>query len=242
MASGARQTPHTFYAGNELVALSLARNYYRWISSYFRPFIGPSAVEVGAGIGTFSQHLLTHPELRRLVMMEPAENLWPVLQDQFSSDRRTCLVQGYLEDLTDRLHPVDSVVSVNVLEHVFDDVNFLRAAHRVLRPGGHVLLFVPALPSLYGSLDRAFSHHRRYTKHTLSRILQEAGFHVVMLRYVNLVGILTWTLAGKVFRRTTVDPWQVILFDRMIASWLSKVERRWEPPVGQNILAVARNG
>lgn len=233
----AAATPFT-YSGSELDALADAEHYYRAILRYFAPRLGARTVEVGAGIGTFAEHLLRQPAVERLVLVEPAQNNVPALRQRFADAGRVRVVHGYLEDMADTL-TADSIVAVNVLEHVADDARFLLAARRALSPGGALLLFVPALEWLRGALDDAFEHYRRYDKPSLAAKLDAAGFRVERLRYFNAPGVVPWWVAGKVLRRTTLDPRAVRLYDRLVVPWLSALEARWEPPFGQSILAVA---
>lgn len=232
------KTPFS-YSGTELDALAEAENYYRWILSYFAPHVGSKAVEVGAGIGTFAQFLLDFTKVSELIAMEPADNLFSVLERRFANERRVKTVKGYLEDFAGSL-AVDSLVAVNVIEHIADDAEFLRLACRVLSPEGTILVFTPAVPAIQGTLDRSFEHRRRYTKTGLAEKLRQAGLRMVCLRYLNLPGVVAWFLAGNVLRRKTIQSSDVRFYDRWIVPCESWLERRWEPPLGQSLLAVAR--
>ncbi len=227
------------YPGEELTALSHAHRYYKWILSYFRPHLGPTVIEVGPGIGTFSELLLREPAVRRLWLVEPAGNLVSVLQDRFARDERVRILHGYLEDigLEETVH---AVVCVNVLEHVEDDVSFLLAARRALLPGGRLLLFVPACPWLFGSLDRAFLHHRRYERRDLLARMQKGGFEPVVIRYMNILGVFTWMLASRFLQRRTIRRFDVAVYDTLVVPWLSRLERVIAFPIGQSLLAVGR--
>jgi len=231
--------PGFSYSGTELDPLSLARNYYDMILGYFDGHVGSTVVEVGAGIGTFAAYLLERHAVQSLTLVEPAVNNFPVLRERFAGDNRVGLFHGYLDDLPAGACP-DTVVAVNVLEHVPDDAQFLHAAHRLLANGGKLLLFVPAQPWAYGSLDRAFGHVRRYTKPSLHALLAEAGFGILRCRHVNCIGLLPWLVWGRLLKRTSLSPRGIVLFDRLIVPWLSRIERRWEPPIGQSIVAVAQ--
>jgi len=226
------------YQGTELDALAVAHNYYRSILAYFAPYVGKRVVEVGAGIGTFSDFLLKHTEASELTLIEPADNLFPVLQDRFSGEKRVKTMHAYVEDLPRSL-AADSVVLVNVLEHVADDEAFLKAIHRILVPEGTLLIFVPALPCLFGTLDAHFGHHRRYTKPSLRQRVLKAGLRLVRLRYYNSPGVVTWFLAGRVLKRRTLGPRDVGCYDRWMVPWISRLERWCEPPVGQSLIAIA---
>ncbi len=229
------------YAGAELEAMAEAKNYYGWIAARFAPHLGSDVVEVGAGIGTFSEHLLRAAPHARLTLVEPAENNFRVLRERMAGEARVRVRQGYL-DADAPESGATSVVAVNVLEHVEDDEAFLRAAHRVLAPGGRLLLFVPALPGIYGTLDAAFEHFRRYTRPALRRKVMDAGFTVDELHYVNLPGVLAWWASGVLLRKRTVTRRDARLYDRWAIPLIRALESRWHPPLGQSLLLVATSG
>jgi len=174
-----------------------------------------------------------------MLLIEPAENNIPELRRRFSNDPRVGVHHGYLEEIGGTV-VADTVIAVNVLEHVEHDIDFLRAAHRTLAPGGSLLLLVPALPALYGSLDKAFDHYRRYTKSGLRESLLTAGFEIETLHFLNIVGVAAWFAAGRIFRRTTLGRPQVQLYDRWVIPWLRRIESRIHPPLGQSLIAIAR--
>jgi SAM-dependent methyltransferase len=233
------ESPSYAYVGTELYVLAEVNSYYRWVISQFAPFIGKRVVEVGAGIGTFARSLLSHTSLSELVLVEPGDNLFPLLQRQFAEEPRVTVVHGYFRRLAVPA-TADSIVAVNVLEHIAEDQAFLDDAHEVLTPGGTLLLLVPALPWIYGSLDQAFGHYRRYTKTSLVGKLHAARFGIIRLSYLNLPGIAGWLLTGRVLRRTTLKSRYVRLYDRWVIPWLSRLEGRWEPPFGQSLIVIAR--
>lgn len=231
--------PAPDYPGTEFAALAHATNYYRWILAYFEPALGPTVVEVGAGVGLFADHLLRTGRVARLFCIEPARNLIPALRRRFAGRPEVEVIPGYLEDLGARRLHADAIVCVNVLEHAVDDIALLRAMRAQLAPGGRLCLFVPALPILMGSLDTAFGHRRRYTRRSLGTALHETGFTIRDLRYFNLPGVVTWALAGKVLRRPTLFPRDVLFFDRLVVPWWRRVEDRFSPPIGQSLLVIA---
>lgn len=227
------------YPGGELEALRQSPNYYGWLLRHFVPHLGERVLEVGAGVGTVADYVLRNTKVSELVLVEPAGNLFPQLQERFSGNSRVKLVHGQLEDVASSVS-VDSVIAVNVLEHVVDDEALLRTINRVLLPGGLVLLFVPALPLLYGTLDESFQHIRRYTKRALARRLEETGFRVERLHYFNCLGVVAWFVAGKILKRKTIRITDARDYDRWIVPWASRLESRWTPPFGQSLVAVAR--
>lgn len=229
------------YSGEELDALAGAVNYYRWIVRRFRPYLGARIVEAGAGIGTFAAHLREAAPQARLTLVEPAANNHPHLAARFATDARVRTVHGYLAEAGDDAS-ADTVVAVNVMEHVEDDAAFLATARRLLAPGGHLCLYVPALPAIYGTLDEAFEHHRRYTRAGLRARLLGAGFRPLRIAYTNLPGVAAWWVSGRVLRRRTVTARDAKLYDRWMIPWISALERVWSPPAGQSLIAIATRG
>ncbi len=135
-------------------------------------------------------------------------------------------------------HEPDSVVMLNVLEHVSDDARALRHIHDVLPPGGRLILLVPAFRSLYGPIDANLGHYRRYTKRSLRSLAEDQGFRVQTLRYFNSVGFLGWWVNAKISRKTEQSETQIKFFDCRIVPLLSRLEAVIPPPVGQSLFAV----
>jgi SAM-dependent methyltransferase len=226
------------YSGSELDAVAEATNYYRWIIDAFSEHFGPTTAEAGAGIGTVSELILGTNAIRDLILIEPATNNVPTLRARFAADPRVRIHHGYLEDLSPTLR-ADTIIAVNVLEHVEKDVEFLRAAYAGLVPGGKLLILVPAVPAIFGSLDRAFDHYRRYTRPALRSALLLAGFEIDKLHYLNGIGVAAWFLAGRVLGRTTLGRRQVQFYDRFVIPWLSRAEKIVHPPIGQSLFVIA---
>lgn len=227
------------YSGTELDAVAEASNYYDWIADAFAGSFGKRIVEAGAGIGTISQLILERAAPEALLLIEPARNNIPELQRRFTHDPRVRVFQGFLDEIGDTF-PADTVIAVNVMEHVERDADFLRAARRTLTSDGSLLLLVPAVPAIYGSLDRAFDHFRRYTKAGLRTLLVDSGFEIQKLHYLNGIGVLAWLFAGRVLHRTTLGRTQVRFYDRWVIPWLRRIESKIHPPIGQSLLAIAR--
>lgn len=193
------------YSGSELDSLAGAKNYYSWVTRQFEPHLGPTVVEVGARIGTFSDHLLRSPRVEELVAIEPGAKTFPQLKKHFAGDSRVRALAGYLSDHYDGLR-ANAVVAVNVLEHVKDHQAFLEEARAAAISGGSLCLFVPALPAIYGTLDTVFEHYRRYTKSSLRHVIQAAGWKVERISYMNFPGIAAWFMAGRILKKTTIAP------------------------------------
>ena len=132
----------------------------------------------------------------------------------------------------------DCVVAMDVIEHIEDDSAALRNIARLLSPGGHAVLIVPAHRWLFGTLDRFLGHFRRYSLGQFDELLRGVGLEVRRSRLINPLGVPGWWLNGRVLGRRVLPSFQVAIFGRL--TWLVKLLTRWNPPFGISILAVAR--
>lgn len=217
-----------------------AVHYNAWLGRKFRPHLGARVLEVGAGLGTITEQLAPGRELCIALEVEPfyVERLRARFKD-------TPQVRPHLSgvELADwqalARERIDTVVLSNVLEHIEDDAAAVRNFRHVLPQGGKLLILVPALPALFGSLDEAVGHHRRYTPEALRTVLSANGFVVESLEWMNLLGIPGWYVNGKLFRRRAVPALQLKLYDRL-APALGRLESKFRLPIGMSLFAVAR--
>ena len=226
------------YFGRDLEAMTFADNYHRWIVDRFQPYIGDDTAEIGAGIGNFSR--LLRPHTARLTAYEPSENMYPVLHEQFANDDGVTTHNGFF-GVGDDNGPTrfDTVLYVNVLEHIEDDKTELERVLHALKPGGHLLVFVPALSFLYSDLDKQVGHYRRYHKRPLAELVQQVGFELDWIRYFDLLGIAPWYIAFTLLGRSVTGS-NVSLYDRIGVPITRSIERVINPPAGKNQILVAR--
>jgi SAM-dependent methyltransferase len=229
------------YAADDLATMQEARRYAAHVFSLFRPYIGSRVLEIGCGIGTMTQALLTVAE--RVVAIEPNLNCAAVARSMLDHDPRFSLRICHLEQC-DRAelasHRFDTVFCINVLEHIDDDVEALRIFRDTIVPGGHVLIFVPAVPAVYGPLDAELGHHRRYAKRSLSQAFNDAGLDILTLRYTNPIGLLGWAFNSYITRSTAHSLTQVRLFESLVAPWALPLEHLVVPVIGLSLVGVGR--
>ncbi|QRK12684.1 methyltransferase domain-containing protein [Archangium violaceum] len=217
-----------------------ASNYNAWLGQRFREYLGRRVLEIGAGIGTITEKI--EPGLELLIALEVDRFYVDRLKNKFRGKPH---VRPYLSDvaLADwealKAERLDTIVLSNVLEHIPDDASAVRRFRQILPPGGRVVVLVPALPPLFGSIDEAVGHYRRYTMAGLREVLEGNGFEVEKLEWMNLVGIPGWFMNSRVMRRRSVPKLQLKVYDR-IAPLLAKAESRVKLPVGMSLFAVAR--
>lgn len=230
------------YEGNDLEAMIGADNYYDWILSIIKPYLGTRLAEVGAGVGAFSR-LLLDCKPKTLTLVEPSK-MYEQLRQNVSTNKETKVdvINGYIKDAQSKMikNNVDSIIYINVMEHVKDDIGEIKSAAKLLKKGGTIVIFVPAFQSLYSEFDRSIDHYRRYTKKDLGSKLENAGMEIVSSRYIDMVGIVPWWLSFVLMKRTTLVPSLVKLYDRLFIPVIRFFETFIPVPCGKNVVVIAR--
>jgi hypothetical protein len=221
--------------------LSEAVRYRRWLAALARPYLGEHPIEVGSGTGDYALEWVDH--VTRFTVTEGEESRLRALADRFAGHPTVAtrrLLLGHPTDVADARGGHSAAVAFNVLEHIPDHVAALRDMARLVRPGGAVVLIVPAFPSAMSNFDRAIGHQRRYTRASLGAALGDAGLVVQRLRYVNPVGLLAWYVMVKGLDRTPRNGLALRVYDRMVVP-VARALDRVPAPFGQSVFAVARS-
>ncbi len=243
-----RETEEAGNVGHVTLArLAKLEPYNRWLVGRFAPALGGRILEIGAGFGNLTRHLVEDNPggpARELVV---ASDVDPVAVEYLKGsfrDNPLVRVASYRFPLTAsereeiRALSIDTIVCCNVLEHIEDDRGTLADMFALLQPGGRLVLLVPALSWLYGTLDRHLRHFRRYEKAELEEKLKGAGFALEDIRFVNRVGILGWFVNGRILRRAVLPRAQLQAFKLFFP--LLRREETNPPSTGMSLLAIAR--
>ena len=231
------------YPGKDLEAMSFAVRYYRWLFNELRPYIGRRVVEVGAGTGSFSEMILdTEPEI--LSLIEPSKMFLELVKNVTGEGSRTDLRhhRAIFEFVADEIKAdasPDTIVYVNVLEHIDDDERELELIYNTLEPGGRLLIFVPAVQALFSDFDRSIGHYRRYSKRDLERKVTDAGFRIVKSKNFDAAGVLPWFVKYRLLRSMNMDQRSVSIYDGLVVPIVSRLESILPVPIGKNIVLVA---
>ena len=226
------------YSGKELEAMSFAKNYHKWILDEFRPYLGRSVAEVGGGVGSFSK-LILETKIHSLTSFEPSKNMYPLLKKAICHDKRAHAINEFFSD-DYKGNQFDTIFYVNVLEHIKDDANELSNAQRALIPGGHLLIFAPALPWLYSDFDWQVGHFRRYVKKDLVRLTKNLDLSITKAKYFDIAGITPWYI-NFVLLKKSIGSKSVSIYDNLVVPVTRSLEKIITPPVGKNVLLVAKN-
>ena len=197
-------------------------------------------MDAGCGYRNITGFLLDQAEL--VVGLDSSPAFYEAVTQRFAGRSNFRSVLGDISDrnLIASLKPyeIDTVVCVNVLKHIRDDEGALDAFREILVRGGRLVLLLPAFRFLFGSIERADGHFWCYSRGDLMRRLGGCGFHVVMTRYMNLLGIVGWFLNGKILRRKFIPESHYAAYDRLVP--VLRAVERVVVPLGLSLLWVAQ--
>jgi glycosyltransferase involved in cell wall biosynthesis/ubiquinone/menaquinone biosynthesis C-methylase UbiE len=217
-------------------SLLATHRFNAWVADKIRPWVGEEVLQVDAGMGEVTRHLL--PRARFVAADTNAQHL-AFLENLFEQNRRVSIANWGLESGDAAgLGVFDTVVCVHALEAAVDDLAALRRVASLLRPGGRICLVASAVPALWSELDRSFGHRRRYAHDELCARLREAGFEVERKQSFNRACTPIWWLTGCVFRRATTGRLVRKAYDSLI--WLWRLTDWLWPWPGATCLVVAR--
>lgn len=213
-----------------------AVNHRRWLCELARPHLGGAALEIGSGLGNYAQTWLAMGE--RVTASEGSPARVEALRARLAQAAAEIPVRLLHAPVTEKAE-FSAVVACNVLEHIPDDIGALRSFRDLVRPGGRVVLVVPAFAFAMGEFDRVVGHQRRYTVPALRRALSAAGWRVERIHYVNWLGLLAWVVMMKWLKGRPRDGLLLRWWDGVVIPVVRFTERWVPPPFGQSVFAVA---
>jgi SAM-dependent methyltransferase len=228
------------YPGRELELFAAAAHWKRYLAAEIAPFLGRRVLEVGAGIGATTLALARDPSATWLCL-EPDPRLAATLGERIARGELPPFCAAMCGALADLPGPAqyDTILYVDVLEHIEDDVAEMRTAALRLAPGGHLVVLSPAHAWLYSPFDEAVGHHRRYTRRTLAAVGPK-GVDLVRMRYIDSVGLLA-SLANRVALKQAIPTLgQVMTWDRMLVPLSTWIDPILGHRLGKSVIAVWR--
>jgi len=229
--------------------MSQAHNYYNWIYQTLSPAIGKRLVEIGVGSAPF---INLYPALEYYFpadvdpeMVRAAEQSW-IMKHGSPSQVKGIVGDAGQKDFWAAVKECrpDCIIAVNVLEHIEDDNYFIVQAREALLPEkGRLVLFVPALPSIYGTMDAAAGHFRRYTRQGIQQMVLRAGFKIKTLSYFNSLGVLPWYYQGRIKKTEDLTDQglnqNILLYDRFGVPITRVLDVAFRGLLGQSLVLIA---
>ena len=223
----------------EIISESL--HYNRWIYNNIRDYLNGNILDIGSGLGDIAKYFINDRDVQHIILSDKSDNIISELNKKFQYKNNYSIMTLDISNIETGKNifsfPIDIVTCINVLEHIKDDQKALENIYKILKPNGLLILIVPALPYIYGTLDELVEHYRRYTKDKLNRKINQANFTLKKQYFMNFFGIVTWFLAGKVFKQDEFSNKYCKILDKIVPL-LEKIERIHNPPIGQSIVTI----
>jgi 2-polyprenyl-3-methyl-5-hydroxy-6-metoxy-1,4-benzoquinol methylase len=204
-----------------LESLSQANRLNDWMFETIQPHVKGRILEIGSGIGNISECFIKNGY--SITLSDYSDHYCASLKNKFASEP---LVNGvYQIDLVadnfetifkDLIGTFDTVFALNVVEHIKDDNLAIANCKKLLKPGGHLIILVPAWQTLYNGFDVALEHFRRYTRKTISTVFKAQNLEILKTWYFNFAGILGWFVSGNILRKKELPSGQVSFYNKLV--------------------------
>jgi len=218
---------------------SLINLYDQWLFDEFRRYLGQRIIEIGIGHG-HQLHYMTDREL--VVGIDTSSESVEYVRRQFQEFSNVDVIEASIIDedvLFLGKHGFDTALSVNVFEHIENHRLALAHTYQLLIPKGVFILIVPAHQWLFGTIDEAIGHFRRYSKNIIKSEMKRVGFEILELKYVNILGAIAWGVNSRILRQRVPPPGQLRLLNVIIPA-LRLIEKVIPVPFGVSLLCIAQ--
>jgi len=228
----------TKYMEQNLELVSDMPNYNKWIFNKIQPYLGETILEIGCGIGNITQFLIKKSQV---IAIDSNGRYLKKIKKKFRTYNNIVPLKI---DITNKDHikqlknyNIDTILCLNVLEHIKYDQTCLENMYQILKQDGKIVLICPNNKRLFGSIDKANLHYRRYSKKDLKNKINKAGFVIIKSLYINLFGIFGWIFHGRILKKK-VHIKSHFKFFNIISPILMKLENIIKPYTGLSILIV----
>lgn len=221
-----------------LETISKANMFNKWMFEKIEPYIGKKILEVGAGTGNITQFLLDKGEV---TCLDISAKCIEALKERFSNSERVSVFLNDISNLDNFWEGriFDTIVCLNVLEHIKNDEEALSNMASLLEKNGRLILLLPTCRWLYGSLDKNLGHYRRYENVQMYEKCKKLDLVLEKEMHFNLLGILGWFLNGKILKRKILPSTQMKLYD--LSTPLSRlIENFLQAKIGLSLILILR--
>lgn len=220
-----------------LEVMSQAGWYNKWTFELFKSELGDKVLEIGSGIGNYTKMIVKVS--KHVYATDIRDEYLKKLNKLKSKNIEVTFADIEKNKFDQKVSQCDSIVCLNVLEHIMDDLRALRNMRSKLKRGGRLLLLVPSHKEFFGTLDKGLGHYRRYNKSSLQRKLKQAGFKIERIKYINPIAGLGWFLNARVLKKKELWSGNIKIFTALVKP-LIFLEKFIEPPFGLSVFVVAK--
>ncbi|MCK4857149.1 MAG: class I SAM-dependent methyltransferase [candidate division Zixibacteria bacterium] len=233
--------------GNQnLQTIARSDNFCNWMYSQIRPFLHGNILEIGSGVGSYSQRVIADFPDSQVVLSDIDEGYVETLGAQYAARNNVRAVRLDLANPPRRADfaairvPIHSAFALNVMEHIADDVAAFNNIYELLQPAGTYVVLVPAHMFLYNAIDKAIDHYRRYNRRLMRKKIAQTGFRIERMFYFNFLSILGWYVNGNILKKELINEQAMGLFNKFVP--LLKVIEKYilRQSVGLSLITVLR--
>lgn len=225
---------------DSIFKLQNVNNYNRWIYDNIKPYIGRNILEIGCGIGNITDYFITPG--RKITGIDIEDRFVNFAREKYKNTPGVTITTG------DALNPgcalpgmsFDTVVLLNVLEHIEKDHEAVKCIFNLLEPKGRAVILVPAMKFAYGELDSQLGHHKRYEKPDMMKVYTDNGFEIEKMFYMNWIGAFGWAFNSRILKRKLIPASQAGIMDKLLVPIMKPLENLIKPPFGQSLIAIGK--
>ncbi|PLW80703.1 hypothetical protein C0585_01285 [Candidatus Woesearchaeota archaeon] len=209
--------------------ISEQTNYVNWIYEIIKPSLKGDILEVGSGVGALTSFI------------EKEKKVFPIdirKYDHYHSIKKP-IIFDIQDDPSILKRKFDTILCVNVLEHIENDINSLNNMRKLLKKEGNLILFVPAIKKVYGRIDKANLHYRRYNKEDIKKKLKISNFDIEEIKYHNFVGLMGWIYQNNIIKKDLHNVNDLKRFN-LLCPLFQKIEKIFPPLLGLSLLVIAK--
>lgn len=225
--------------------ISSAGKFNQWMYETITQFCNGNILEVGGGIGNISQCFIS--DKKKLTVTELQDQYCEILSNNLieNSFIQNVICMNVVDPEFDKKHQslfykFDSVFALNVVEHIENDSLAIQNCKKLLKPGGQLIILVPAFNFLYNTFDDSLGHFKRYKKRGLIELFENNEFEVIHKQYFNFVGTLGWWVSGNLLRKKVVPEGQMKLYDFFVPI-IKMIDLFTNRFIGLSVIVVGKN-
>jgi 2-polyprenyl-3-methyl-5-hydroxy-6-metoxy-1,4-benzoquinol methylase len=204
-----------------LNTIALANHLNSWMYNSIKPFCHGQILEIGSGVGNISEYFLN--DNSSILLTDIREGYCKSLLEKFALHKSLLGVEtmnlvdvDFDNKFNKHLESYDTVFALNVVEHIFDDQLAVSNCYKLLKPGGQLIILVPAYQWLFNDFDKELEHYRRYTCNKLESLFLASNFKITHSQYFNAAGIAGWFVSGKIQHHRIIPAGQIRLYNKLV--------------------------
>ncbi len=204
-----------------LKTIALANHFNAWMYHTIKPFCKGNILEIGSGLGNISE--LFFQDQANIYLSDIRDSYCMELNDRFNECSTLLGIEtinlvdpDFDKKFANHFNSFDTVFALNVVEHIFDDQAAITNCYKLLNPGGHLIILVPAYQWLYNNFDRELEHYRRYSRRGIESLLLSCDFSIYHSQYYNAAGMAGWFVSGKMKHHKIIPASQIRLFNKLV--------------------------